>query len=121
MVNRAREAKVKDDDDLVGNRVEPVPEPLQTLAGYLERSLDEVTSVVLMRHTTDVCTVYVGDPEGRREDLKQIGAISTALANGMLESTSSGINVMQIGGQAYRFARSFTQLDGMAAVVFSTE
>jgi hypothetical protein len=39
----------------------------------------------------------------------------------MLESTSSGANQMQIGGQAYRFVRSFTQVGDMAAVVFSTE
>ncbi|MBC8752781.1 hypothetical protein [Paraburkholderia podalyriae] len=110
-----------DDDNLAGDRPEQVPESLQTLAGYLERSLDGASSVVMMRHTTDVCTVYLGDPDGPREDLKQIGAISTALANRMLESTSSGVNAMQIGGQAYRFARSFTEVAGMAAVVFSTE
>ncbi|CAB3709555.1 hypothetical protein LMG27174_04152 [Paraburkholderia rhynchosiae] len=110
-----------DDHNLAGDRAEQVPESLQTLAAYLERSLDAATSVVMMRHTTEVCTVYLGDPEGSREDLKQIGAISASLANGVLESTSSGVNLMQIRGQAYRFARSFTQVDGMAAVVFSTE
>ena len=83
--------------------------PSSSQSATSARSLsDRKPPVKLMRHATDVCTAYVGDPDGRREDLKQIGALSTALANGMLESTSSGINVMQIGGQAYRFARSFT-------------
>ena len=100
---------------------EQEPETLLTLAGYLERSLDKATSVLMMRHTSDVCTVYLGDPEGLREDLKQIGAISTALANGILETTSSGQNLVQIGGQTYRFARSFTQVDGVAAVVFAAD
>jgi len=35
--------------------------------------------------------------------------------------TRSGANQMQIGGQVYRFVRSFTQVDATAAVVFSTE
>lgn len=86
-----------------------------------ERSLDGASSVVMMRHTNELCTVYLGNPEGPREELKQIGAISTALANEMLESTSSGVNLMQIDGQTYRFARSFTEVGGVAAVVFSTE
>ena len=117
--NQGREAKVTDDDNLAGNRLEQVPESLQTLAGYLERSLDRATSVVMMRHTADVCTVYLGNPEGPIEELKQIGAISTSVANEMLASTSSGANSMDIAGQAYRFTRSFTQIDGSAAVVFS--
>nr|WP_244145968.1 hypothetical protein [Paraburkholderia caledonica] len=121
MANRAREAKVTNDDNLLGEQSAQVPEALQTLAGYLERSLDGASSVVMMRHTTELCTVYLGDPEGPREELRQIGAISTALANEMLESTSSGVNLMQIDGQTYRFARSFTEVGGVAAVVFSTE
>ncbi|WP_322787094.1 hypothetical protein [Paraburkholderia dilworthii] len=120
MANQAREAKVTDDDNPAGNRPEQVPESLQTLAGYIERSLDGAMSVVMMRHTTDVCTVYLGDPEGASEELKQIGAISTSVANDMLASTSSGANSMEIGGQAYRFTRSFTEIAGSAAVVFST-
>jgi hypothetical protein len=121
LADGAKEAKVTDDDNLSCDRAEPVVESLQTLAGYLERSLDAATSVVMMRHTADVCTVYLGNPEGPREDLKQIGSISTVLANGMLEATSSGANRMRIGAQAYRFARSFTQVDGIAAVIFSAE
>jgi hypothetical protein len=98
-----------------------VPESLRALAVYLERSLDKATSIVMMRHTTDACTVYLGDPEGSREDLKQIDTITIPVANGFLESTSSGANTVQIDGQVYRFVRSFTQVRDMAAVVFSTK
>lgn len=100
---------------------ELVPQSLRILAEYLERSLDKATSIVMMRHTAGACTVYLGDPAGLREDLKQIGTIEIALANDMLESTSSGANQMQIGGQLYHFVRSFTQVGETAAVVFSTE
>ncbi|TDN62150.1 hypothetical protein [Paraburkholderia sp. BL10I2N1] len=95
------------------------PESMQTLAEYLELSLDGATSVVMMRHGSDVCTVYVGDPAGLPEDLKKQGAISARLANEMLELTHSGANQMEIDGQAYRFVRSFTQVGDSAAVVFS--
>ncbi|MFL9858836.1 hypothetical protein PQR72_24410 [Paraburkholderia madseniana] len=100
---------------------EQVPESLRTLAEYLERALDSATSIVMMRPADGVCIVYLGDPAGLREDLKQIGTIANSLANDMLESTFSGANQLQISGQIYRFARSFTQVDDMAAVVFSTE
>jgi hypothetical protein len=73
----------------------------------------------MMRPTDGVCIVYLGDPAGLREDLKQIATIATSLANSMLESTVSGVNELQINDQIYRFARSFTQIDEMAAVVFS--
>jgi hypothetical protein len=96
-----------------------VPKSLQTLAEYLERALDKATSVVMMRHAPGVCTVYLGDPSGPREELRQLGAIATSLADDMLESTASGANHKQIGGQPYRFVRSFTQIDDVAAVVFS--
>ncbi|CAB3805413.1 hypothetical protein [Paraburkholderia fynbosensis] len=100
---------------------EDVPESLRTLAAYLERALDSATSIVMMRPTDDVCIVYLGDPAGLREDLKQIATIATSVANSMLESTFSGVNEVQINGQLYRFARSFTQVDDMAAVVFSMD
>jgi len=94
-------------------------EALQALAGYPERSLDRACSVIMMRHTADVCTVYLGDPESTRAELRQIGAISIPLANEMLASTSSGANLLQIGDQHYRFTRIFGQVDGVAAVVFA--
>ncbi|WP_408532914.1 hypothetical protein [Paraburkholderia fungorum] len=73
----------------------------------------------MMRHTDGVCIVYLGDPAGLREGLKQIGTIATSLANAMFESTSSRSNQMRVGGQAYCIVRSFTQAGDMAGVVFS--
>ena len=121
MAHGPKEVKVADDKRLANGQPEQAPESLQTLAEYLERSLDKATSIVMMRHTPGVCTVYLGDPAGPREDLRQIGAIAISLANGMLESTSSGANQMPIGSQVYRFVRSFTQVGDSAAVVFSTD
>lgn len=99
---------------------EPVPESLQTLAEYLELSLDKAASVVMMRHTNTACTVYLGDPSGPLEEMKRAGTIAIPLANEMLELTQSGLNQMPIGGQAYRFVRTFTQVEDTAAVIFST-
>jgi hypothetical protein len=118
MLCRPKEVSVTKDTGLATDHV---PESLRTLAEYLERALDSATSIVMMRHTDDACTVYLGDPAGLREDLKQIGTMTTSLANDMLESTSSGPNQMHIGSQAYRFVRSFTQVGDMAAVVFSAD
>ncbi|CAN7481113.1 hypothetical protein [Paraburkholderia terricola] len=98
-----------------------VPESLRILAGYLERALDSATSIVMMRHTVDACTVYLGDPAGLPEDLKQIGTIATSLANDMLELTASGGNQIHIDSQAYRFVRSFTEVGDTAAVVFAAD
>ncbi|MBN3722835.1 hypothetical protein [Burkholderia sp. Ac-20379] len=95
------------------------PESLLALADYLERALDKATSVVMMRHAPNVCTVYLGDPAEPREELKKIGTLEVALADDMLGLTSSGGNDIRIGDQPYRFVRSFTQIDGIAAVVFS--
>jgi hypothetical protein len=104
-----------------GLATDDVPESLRILAEYLERALDGATSIVMMRHSDGACTVYLGDPAGLREDLKQIGTIATSLANDMLESTSSGPNQVRVGSQAYRFVRSFTQVGDTAAVVFSAD
>jgi hypothetical protein len=112
---------VTNDNGLANGLSEQVPESLQTLAGFLEQSLDKATSIVMMRHTAEVCTVYLGDPTAPREDLRQVGSIAITLANDMLESTSSGANQMPIGGQIYRFVRSFTLIGDTAAVVFSTD
>jgi hypothetical protein len=38
---------------------EKTPESLLTLVEYLELSLDEGQRVVMMRHSTDVCAVYL--------------------------------------------------------------
>ncbi len=110
-----------DDTGLTNGHCGPVPEALQTLAEYLEQSLDKATSIVMMRHSDGVCTVYLGDPSGQREDLRQIASIDVSLINGMLESTRSGANQMTIGGQEYRFVRSFSAVGDTAAIVFSTD
>jgi hypothetical protein len=106
---------------LANGHSEQTPESLQTLAEYLEQSLDKSTSIVMMRHTADICTMYLGDPAGPREELRQVGAIAISLANDILESTSSGANQMPIGGEIYRFVRSFTQIGDTPAVVFSAD
>jgi hypothetical protein len=117
---RAKEVKVTNDNGLADNS-KRIPESLRTLAEYLERALDGATRVVMMRHTADACSVYLGDPAGLPEDLKQIGTIATSHANEMLELTSSGANQMFIGEQVYRFVRSFAQVDDTAAVVYSPD
>jgi hypothetical protein len=97
----------------------PVPESLQTLAEYLELSLDKAASVVMVRHNKDACTIYLGDPSGLLEEMRKVGTIAIPLANEMLELTQSGANQTQIGGQVYRFVRTFTQVENSAAVIFS--
>lgn len=104
---------------LMNSSREPVPESLQTLVEYLELSLDKASSVVMTRPANDVCAVYLGDPSGLIEEMKKLGTIAIPLANEMLELTRSGVNEMEIGGQAYRFVRTFTQVGDAAAVVFS--
>jgi hypothetical protein len=92
---------------------------MQALAESLERALDQATNVILMRHSPDVCTVYLGDPSGPREELRKVATISRKLADEILVLTSSGPNRFQIEGQLYRFTRTFTQVDEAAAIVFS--
>ena len=113
--------QVTDNTRMANGHPTPVPEALQTLAEYLEQSLDKAASIVMMRHPGGVCTVYLGDPSGQPEDLRQIASIEESLANGMLELTQSGANQMAIGDQNYRFVRSFTAVDNTAAIVFSTD
>ncbi|MGF6773506.1 hypothetical protein P3T18_006020 [Paraburkholderia sp. GAS199] len=109
------------DDSGVEHNAGAAQASLQTLAGYLERALDRATSVVLTRPSADVCLVYLGDPSGLPEDLKQVGTMATSMANAILESTNSGANHMQIGDETYRFVRTFTQIGDEAAVVFSAD
>jgi len=95
------------------------PEALRALAECLEHALDRATSVVLIRHVPEMCTVYLGAPSGAREELRRVGTISRALADEILMLTSSGPNQMQIGDQRYRFFRAFTQVEEVPAVVFA--
>ena len=97
----------------------PTPESLLTLAEYLELALDEGECVVLMRRSTDICAIYIGDPSGSQDDLAGHGTIAAALADEMLELTEAGANRITIGGQTYRFIRSFTHIADRGAVVFA--
>jgi len=92
---------------------------LLTLAQYLEVSLDAGTCVVMLRQSTDVCAVYVGDPAGTQDGLTRHGTISAALADEILEVTHAGANRISVGEQTYRFVRSFTHIRGSGAVVFA--
>jgi hypothetical protein len=112
---------VPDINGFADDRSDHKLESLRPLADYLERALDKATSVVLIRHTADVCTVYLGDPSGPKEELKQVGSIPKSLADEMLELTSSGANRIEIDEQSYRFVRSFTQIDDTAAIVFKAD
>jgi len=95
------------------------PESLQALAEYLEFSLDKGKCLVMMRHGTDVCSVYIGDPSDEEGDLTAHGTIATALADEILEFTRSGANQITVGDQTYRFFRSFTHVAKVGAVVFA--
>ena len=95
------------------------PESLRALAEYLELSLDAGACVVMLRQSSDVCAVYVGDPAGIQDDLTGHGTISAALADEILEITHAGANRTTVGEQTYQFMRSFTHIGGNGAVVFA--
>lgn len=97
------------------------PESLRALAEYLELSLDKGKSLVMMRHGTDVCSLYVGDPSSEESDLTAHGTIATTVANEILELTLSGANQITVGDQTYRFFRSFTHIADVGAVVFAPD
>lgn len=94
-------------------------EPLLTLAEYLELCLDEGGAVILTRTSVQSFAVYVGNAVDSLNDLRTRGKIAAATAIGILEQTSPGWNQIVIGGQAYRFMRTFAQLEETAATVFT--
>jgi hypothetical protein len=98
----------------------PFSEALQVLAEYLELSLDAGASLVVMRHTSDTATLYIGDATGPREDLKRRGTVAASLASEILDVTRAGANLIEIDGRTYRFFRSFAHIDEVAAIVFSS-
>jgi hypothetical protein len=102
------------------SRQGPQLEALQVLAEYLELSLDAGASLIVMRHTNDIATLYVGDATGPREELQRRGTIAASLANEILNVTEAGVNLIEIEGKTYRFFRSFTHIDEVAVVVFSS-
>ncbi|MGF6571478.1 hypothetical protein SAMN05443245_5154 [Paraburkholderia fungorum] len=95
------------------------PESLRTLAGYLELALDEGESVVLMRIGVQVRSVYVGDPSGNLEDLRESGVVDAQQADEMLMLTCLGLNRITADGQQYRFVRSVRYIADRQAVVFT--
>jgi hypothetical protein len=94
-------------------------ESLLTLAEYLELSLDEGGVVILARTSEQSFTVYVGDVMDPLCDLKTRGKIAAATALGIVEQTDPGWNQIVVGGQTYRFMRTFTQLEETPATVFT--
>jgi hypothetical protein len=95
------------------------PESLRTLASYLELALDEGESVVLMRIGMQVRSVYVGDPSGELQDLKDSGVIDALQADEMLALTCLGLNRITADGQQYRFVRSVRYIADRQVVVFT--
>lgn len=99
--------------------VDNQPEPLLTLAEYLELSLDEGGLVILARTSEQSFTVYIGDVMNSLSEMRSRGKIAAATALGIFEQTNPGWNQMIVGGQTYRFMRTFTQLEETAATVFT--
>ena len=91
-------------------------ESLLTLAEYLELSLDTGGSVVMMQKCNDVCAMYVGDATRDQDELRYHGDITATQAEEILEQTHAGRNRLEIGGQLYRFVRSFTHFEDRGAV-----
>lgn len=94
-------------------------EALATLVEYLELSLDEGKSLILVRSRAGTSDVYVADASEELEGCRPRGIISNALVSTALGVTNSGFNILNIGGQTYRFVRTFTQLADHGAVVFT--
>ncbi|CAG9257755.1 hypothetical protein [Paraburkholderia unamae] len=94
-------------------------ESLLTLAEYLELSLNAGGSVIMMQKCNDVCAVYVGDARRDQDRLRYHGNIAATLAEEILEQTHAGRNRLEIGGQLYRFIRSFKHFEDRGAVVFA--
>jgi hypothetical protein len=95
------------------------PESLRALARYLELALDEGESVVLMRIGMQVRSVYIGDPSGDLEDLKDSGVVDARQADEILALTCLGLNRITADGQQYRFVRSVRYIADRQVVVFT--
>lgn len=95
------------------------PESLRTLAGFLERALDEGTSVVLMRIGAQVRSVYIGEPSWTLEDMTEAGVVDAYQADEVLSLTRVGLNRITADGQHYRFVRSVRYIADRQTVVFT--
>ncbi|SAK98284.1 hypothetical protein AWB76_07514 [Caballeronia temeraria] len=106
--------------DIGGERqTQRPPTSLQTLAKYLELSLDAGESLIMTEPQNQICAMYVGDPFGREADLRICGAVEQPTVDEILRLTHVGTNDCAIDGQAYRFVRSFTKVGRRGAVVFA--
>ncbi|SAK90654.1 hypothetical protein AWB82_06385 [Caballeronia glebae] len=92
---------------------------LQTLAKYLELSLDAGESLIMTEPQGHVCAMYVGNPFGREADLQICGTVEQLTVDEILRLTHVGTNDCAIDGQAYRFVRSFTKIGRHNAVIFA--
>ncbi|WP_254700126.1 hypothetical protein [Trinickia violacea] len=90
-----------------------------TLAEYLELSLDEGGVVILTRTNEKSFAVYIGDAMSALSEMRARGKIAAATALGIVEQTNPGWNQIVVGGQTYRFMRTFTQLEETPATVFT--
>lgn len=95
------------------------PESLMALIKYLELSLDQGKSVVMMRDATKAFSVSLGVPEDEENDLKNYGTLEAPMVEEILELTRPGVNRITVGDQTYRFFRSFTHIAEVGAVVFA--
>jgi hypothetical protein len=105
--------------DLASGAQDESPESLLTFAKYLELSLDAGMCLVMMRRKSDVASLLIGEFAEEFRNLQNCGSINSAMADEILELTTSGMNQLTIGKLDYRFFRSFAHIAGVGAVVFS--
>ncbi len=73
----------------------------------------------MMRHGTDICAVYLGDPADEDNELTGHGTIAADMADEILELTQAGVSRITVGDQTYRFVRSFAHIADVGAVIFA--
>jgi hypothetical protein len=93
-------------------------EALSTLAQYLELSLDDSCSVIMMQRCDGLCAVYIGDATKDQGHWEYSGVIAALIAGDILKMTRSGSNRIEIDGRKYRFVRSPTHFEDRGAIVF---
>ncbi|RZF28538.1 hypothetical protein EVC45_16930 [Paraburkholderia sp. UYCP14C] len=94
-------------------------EAASALSEYLELSLDKGKSLILVLSQGESSKVYLGDPGEPDADWTSYATIPNTIVRALLDATRSGFNQLVIAGQAYRFARTFAQVDEHGAVVFT--
>ncbi|MCC8400614.1 hypothetical protein LJ655_01675 [Paraburkholderia sp. MMS20-SJTN17] len=99
--------------------LDPAAAAASTLSEYLELSLDQGKSLILVRSQGGKSDVYLGEPGEPDAGLTSCAAIQNAVVHAILESTRSGMNELVIDGQTYRFVRTFAQVAEHGAIVFT--